>query len=159
MSGRELQTWAETASWDMISGYIVAWVASEHPDGFKLGVKWTKGKQEHVRRAGWTTLGAIAAVVADDQLPVDEYGRLLDRVVKEIGQAPDGAKYSMNGFVISVGTYVAPLAAKAMAVAKKIGKVKIDMGDTACIVPAAAEYIRKCRRGAPVAAKRKTVRC
>jgi len=33
------------------------------------------------------------------------------------------------------------------------------MGDTACKVPAAAEYIRKCRRGAPVAAKRKTVRC
>lgn len=159
MTAKELQTWADNASWDAISGFAMAWVASEHPDGFKLGVKWTKAKQEHVRRAGWTTLGAIAAVVADDQLPVDEYGRLLDRVVKEIGQAPDGAKYSMNGFVISVGTYVAPLAAKAMTTAKKLGKVKIDMGDTACIVPAAAEYIRKCRRGAPVAAKRKTVRC
>lgn len=159
MTARELQAWADGASWDMISGYTVAWVASEHPDGFKLGVKWTKAKQEHVMRAGWTTLGAIAATVPDDRLPLAAYGSLLERVVREIGRAPDGAKYTMNGFVISVGTYVAPLAAKAMATAKKIGPVEIDLGDTSCKVPVAAEYIVKCRRGAPVAPKRKTVRC
>lgn len=159
MTAKELQTWADNASWDAISGFIISWVASEHPDGFKLGVKWTRSRKEHVMRAGWTTLGAIATTVPDDQLPVAEYGRLLDRAAKEIGQAPDGAKYAMNGFVISVGTYMAPLAAKAMAAARKIGKVEIDMGDTACKVPLAEEYIVKCRRGAPVAPKRKTVRC
>ena len=159
MSAQDLQGWADHAAWDMISGYTVAWVASEHPAGFKLGVKWTKSKQEHVMRAGWTTLGAIAATVPDEQLPLAKYGRLLDRAVREIGRAPDGAKYTMNGFVISVGTYVAPLGTKAMEVAKKIGKVEIDMGGTSCTVPVAAEHIVKCRRGAAVAPKRQTVRC
>lgn len=159
MTAKQLQTWADSAAWDMISGYTVSWVASEHPDGFKLAVKWTKSKSEHVLRAGWATLSAIAATVPDEKLPVAQYGELLARVAKEIDRAPDGAKYSMNGFVISVGTYVAPLAARAMATAKKIGKVEIDCGDTDCKVPVAADYIVKCRRGAPVAPKRKTVRC
>ncbi len=159
MTARQLQTWADTASWDMISNNTVAWVASEHPDGFKLAAKWIGSTDELVRRAGWATLGALAATVPDDKLPVAEYGRLLDRVAKEIGKASDGVKYLMNGFVIGVGTYVAPLAAKAMATAKKIGKVEIDLGDTCCTVPVAEEYIIKSRRGAPVAPKRETVRC
>jgi hypothetical protein len=37
--------------------------------------------------------------------------------------------------------------------------VEIDMGDTACQVPDAESYILKSRRGAPVAPKRKTLRC
>lgn len=159
MTAQQLQTWAETAAWDMVSGYTLAWVASEHPDGVKLGIKWIKSKDEQVQRAGWSTLGAIAATVPDDRLPLAEYRKLLDRVVKEIDGAPDGARYSMNNFVIMVGTYVAPLATKAMTAARKIGQVEIDMGDTSCKVPLAEEYILKCRRGAPVAPKRKTVRC
>jgi hypothetical protein len=159
MTSQELQTWAEGASWDMISGFAIAWVTSEHPDGFKLGMKWTKSKDEQIQRAGWSTLGAIAATTPDEQLPLAEYGKLLDRAVKEIDRAPDGTKYMMNNFVILVGTYVAPLGARAMAAAKKIGKVEIDMGDTSCNVPVAADYIVKCRRGAKVAPKRKTMRC
>jgi hypothetical protein len=73
--------------------------------------------------------------------------------------SPDDVRYSMNGFVIACGTYVAPLGAKAIATAKKIGRVEVDLGDTACKVPDAQSYILKSRRGAPIAPKRKTVRC
>jgi len=159
MTTKQLQSWADTAAWDMISGNTVPWVASEHPEGFALALRWTKSKEEQTMRAGWTTLGAIAATVPDADLPVTAYGKLLERVVKEIDGAPDGARYSMNNFVIMVGTYVAPLAARALAAARKIGPVEIDMGGTSCKVPLAEEYILKGRRGAPVAPKRKTTRC
>lgn len=159
MTAKELQTWAQTASWDMISGFAIAWVASENPAGFKLASKWIDSKNEHTARAGWSTLGAIAAITPDADLPIAAYGKLLDRAAKSIHGAPDNVRYQMNNFVIMVGTYVAPLAAKAMATAKKIGKVEVDMGDTDCKVPLAEEYILKCRRGAPVAPKRKTMRC
>jgi 3-methyladenine DNA glycosylase AlkD len=159
MTARQLETWAKGASWDMISGFAMAWVTSENPEGFKLASKWIDSKNEHVARAGWATLGAIAAIVPDDDLPVAAYGKLLDRAAKTIHQAPDSVRYQMNNFVIMVGTYVAPLATKAMATAKKIGPVEIDMGDTCCKVPLAEEYILKCRRGAAVAPKRKTTRC
>jgi 3-methyladenine DNA glycosylase AlkD len=159
MSARELQSWADGAAWDMISGTTVPWVASEHPEGFALAVKWTASKNDQVARAGWNTLGALAATRPDDELPIAEFGKLLDRIAKEMPKAGDGARYSMNSFIIAVGTYVAPLADQAVATARKIGQVEVDMGDTACKVPDAEAYIIKSRRGATIAPKRKTMRC
>jgi 3-methyladenine DNA glycosylase AlkD len=159
MTARQIQQWLDTALWGMISGTTVPWVASEHPEGFALASKWINAKDEPVARAGWNTLGALAATIPDADLPVAQYGKLLDRVVKDMPKARDGVRYSMNQFVIMVGTYVAPLGAKAIATARAIGRVEVDMGDTECKVPDAESYIRKSRRGAPVAPKRKTVRC
>jgi len=159
MTVRELDAWAKAASWDMISGFATAWVASENPAGFKLASKWIDSKQEHVARAGWATLGAIAAITPDADLPVGAYGKLLDRAVKTIHAAPDGVRYQINNFVIMVGTYCAPLADKAVATARKIGPVTVDMGDTDCKVPDAENSMIKGRRGAAIAAKRKTMRC
>jgi 3-methyladenine DNA glycosylase AlkD len=159
MTAKQLQAWAEDASWDMISGFAMAWVTSENPEGFKLASKWIDSKNEHVARAGWATLGAIAAITPDADLPVAAYGKLLDRVARTIHEAPDTVRYQMNNFVIMVGTYVAPLADKAVAAARKMGKVTVDMGDTDCKVPDAESYMIKCRRGAAVAPKRKTMRC
>jgi len=49
----------------------------------------------------------------------------------------------MNGFIISVGSYVVPLSDEAINIARQIGKVKVNMGGTACKVPIAEEYIKK----------------
>ncbi|HWA28295.1 MAG TPA: DNA alkylation repair protein [Lacunisphaera sp.] len=159
MTRQELQTWVDTASWDMISGTTVPWVASEHAEGFDLALKWIDSKNEQVARAGWATLGALAATVPDDKLPVAQFGKLLDRVARDLSKAPDGARYAMNNFVISVGTYVAPLGDKAIATARKLGKVEVNMNGTDCRVPDAESYIIKSRRGAAIAPKRKTIRC
>lgn len=159
MTRAQLQKWAATAAWGMISDYTVAWVASEHPDGIGIALEWIDSGKEPLATSGWNTLSALAATVPDDNLPVKQFGALLDRIAKTLKSSPDCTRYAMNGFVISCGTYIAPLADKAMATAKKLGKVEVDMGDTSCNVPEAESYIIKCRRGAPVAAKRKTVRC
>jgi len=159
MTPAQLQRWADTAAWAMISGTIVPWVAAEHPDGCALALKWIDAKKESVAVAGWRTLGALAAVVPDDQLPVKQFSGLLDRVAKTMASASDDVRYAMNGFVIACGTYVAPLGVKAIATARQVGRVEVDMGDTACKVPEAEAYILKSCRGAPVAPKRKTMRC
>jgi len=65
----------------------------------------------------------------------------------------------MNSFIISVGTYIAPLADQAISSARKIGIVEVDVDNTDCKIPDAESYIKKCRRGADVAPKRKTNRC
>lgn len=159
MTPAQLQKWVTTASWSMLCDYTVAWVTSEHPDGFAIALKWIDSPKEHVVTAGWNTLGALAATIPDDKLPVKQYSALLDRIAKTLKASTDCTRYAMNGFVIACGTYIAPLADKALATAKKIGRVECDMGDTACKVPEAESYILKSRRGAPVAPKRKTVRC
>ena len=159
MTPAQLQKWADTANWNMISGFTVPWVASEHPDGFALALKWIDSKNESVAVSGWKTLSALAAIVPDDQLPIKNYSTLLDRVAKSMSTAPDDIRSAMNGFMIACGTYLAPLGDKPIVTAKKVGRVDIDMGETACKVPDAEAYILKSRRGAPIAPKRKTVRC
>jgi 3-methyladenine DNA glycosylase AlkD len=159
MTAAQLQSWAETAAWGMISEYSVPWAASENPEGLALALRWIDSPQEQIATSGWTTLAALAAVVPDDALPIKQFSALLDRVAKTLRGAPDRVRYTMNGFVIACGTYVAPLAERAVATARKIGTVEVDMGGTECKVPDAESYIMKSRRGAAVAPKRKTVRC
>jgi len=159
MTAAQLEKWVQTAVWSGSSNSACVWVASEHPDGFKLALRWIDSDVEKIAGTGWNTLSALAAIVPDDKLPVKEYSRLLDRVAKTMPAAPNDVRYAMNGFVISCGTYIAELGEKAIATARKVGKVEVDMGDTACKVPEAEPYIIKCRRDAPVAPKRKTTRC
>ena len=92
-------------------------------------------------------------------LDLAEIQRLMDRVVKEVGTAPNRVRYCMIGFVIAVGGYVIPLLKQAKAAARQIGAVSVDVGETACKVPNATEYIEKLESMGRVGRKRKTMRC
>lgn len=159
MTRRQLEQWANGATWHLIADYTVPWVAAEHPQAVEVATKWIDSRKEFTASTGWSTLACVAASVPDEVIPIRQFDALLKRCVKTLPSSPNRVRYSMNNFVIAVGTYVAPLADKAMDAARKIGTVEVDMGQTDCKVPEAASYIIKCRRGKPVAPKRKTVRC
>ncbi|MCH7635098.1 MAG: hypothetical protein IIA36_10465 [Proteobacteria bacterium] len=122
-------------------------------------MKWIRSKKEAVATSGWNTYAGIVTTKPDDELDLAEIKELLDRVVNEIDAAPNEVRYTMNGFVIAVGAYVKPLLKQAKAAAKKIGTVKVDMGDTACKVPLASAYIEKIETAGRVGKKRKTIKC
>ena len=52
-----------------------------------------------------------------------------------------------------------PLTDLAIETARKIGKVSVDMGGTACKVPLAADYIKKVQARGSIGKKRKTAKC
>jgi 3-methyladenine DNA glycosylase AlkD len=159
MTKRELETWAKKASWYMVSDYAVVWVATESAHARALALKWIKAKQEHVASSGWHTYAGILATSPDQQLDLAEIEQLMDQVEAQIHTAPNRVRYAMNNFLISVGAYVKPLLAKAKRAAQRIGKVDVDMGETACKVPLAVEYIAKVEKMGRVGKKRKTIRC
>ncbi len=88
-----------------------------------------------------------------------ELKQFLQRVQKTIHEQPNRVRYVMNGFVIAVGAYVQSLTELAIQVAEKIGPVSVNMGDTACKVPLASEYIEKIQKRGAIGKKRKTVKC
>ena len=135
------------------------WVAAETEYGFELGLKWIQSDIETVASAGWGTLAYYAAVNDDEKLDTKAYLKLLDTVEKEIHDAQNRVRYTMNGFVIAVGTYFELLTEKSKEVAKRIGKVSVDVGGTACKVPLANDYIDKVIAKGRVGVKRKTARC
>ena len=159
MTKTQLNQWAKAANWHMIAEYTVPGVASESPHARDLAIKWIKSKNPSIASCGWCTYTGIIATIPDDELDLDEVEELLDQVGNGIDKAPDRVRYTMNGFVIGVGGYVKPLNKKAKQVAKKIGKVSVDMGDTSCKVPLATEYIAKMEKGGRVGKKRKTIKC
>ena len=160
MTRKQLNKWAEgAANLQMISEYAVPWVTVENPDARELAMQWIKSKKEHVASSGWCTYAGLVAVKPDGDLDLAEIENLLGTIVKEIDGAQNRVRYTMNGFVIAVGTYVKPLLKQAKASALQIGVVSVDLGDTACNVRAAAAHIEKIDSSGRAGQKRKTIRC
>lgn len=159
MTKQDLRRWLKTASCDALREFTVAWVASESAHGWELGLEWIDSEKEGDALAGWSTLSSVVSVKDDADLDLAELKRLLRRVQKTIHQEPDRVRYVMNAFVIATGSYVAPLTELALETAEKIGAVKVDMGETACKVPAATEYIQKVQKRGTIGKKRKSAKC
>ena len=65
----------------------------------------------------------------------------------------------MNNFIIAVGGSVPELTDEAILTAAAIGPVQVNMGNTACKVPPAADYIRKMEAAGQLGKKKKMARC
>ena len=159
MTKQDLNSWVKGAYWYYLSEYTVPWVASETEFGFELGLEWIDSDDENTAAAGWQTLSCITALKADEELDLDRYDQLLDRAAKEVHNAKNRVSMTMNAFIIAIGSNVASLTDKAMKLAAKVGKVTVNMGDTACKVPLAETYIQKVIDKNRVGKKRKTCRC
>jgi hypothetical protein len=124
-----------------------------------LALEWIESKSEQIASIGWSTLASLVSVKADDDLDLPGLKKLLARAAKEIHKAPNDVKYAMNGFVIAVGSCVAPLSELALETAEKIGEVTVDHGDTECKTPFAPAYIRKVEKMGRIGKKKKTAKC
>lgn len=159
MTREDLQHWVENTGFYMHSEYTVPWVSAQGRYGHEMALAWVESDVADIAAAGWATLANLVSLKDDEELDLPELEGLLERVETTIHQQPNRVRYVMNGFVIAVGGYVAPLTRRALEAAAKIGKVKVDMGGTACKVPAAAEHIRKMEERGNLGKKRKTVKC
>lgn len=159
MSKADLHRWLQTANSAPISENTVAWVAAESNHGWEVALEWIDSADEATATAGWCTLSGLAAIREDKDLDLAALAQLLDRVRTTIHQQPNRVRYSMNGFVISVGSYVRELSDLAIRTGAEMGKVTVDMGATACKVAYAPEYIGKATQRGSLGKKRKTIKC
>jgi 3-methyladenine DNA glycosylase AlkD len=160
MSRKELQRWAENShAMSMIAEHTVPWVAVESAHARHMATEWITSKRDFIASSGWRTYAGMLVTTPDSALDLGEIERLLALVEKKILTVEGRHRYTMNGFVISVGSYVTPLLPMAKATAARIGEVSIDMGATACEVPLATAYIEKMEASGKQGQKRKTIRC
>lgn len=159
MTKNDLQNWVELAVSPNISEYTVPWVCAAGNFGFELGMEWIDSDQEHIVTAGWNTLSGLTALKADDELEIETYRKLIDRVEKNIHTARNRERYAMNSFLIAVGSYVTALTNDAKAAGAKIGLVTVDMNGTSCKVPGVIDYIGKVESKGKLGKKKKTLKC
>jgi hypothetical protein len=105
--------------------------------------KWTKSKKEWVGQAGWSLLATLAR--EDDDLPDTYFEAYLSAIERGIHSSRNRVRYAMNGALIAIGMRNARLEKKAIAVAKRIGEVEVDHGETGCQTPDAVAYLQRGR--------------
>lgn len=103
--------------------------------------RWANSKEEFVGQAGWNLLGLLARS-APDLSDADLLERI-GQIEKNIHRSPNRTRHAMNMALIAIGGYRASLRARAIAAAKRIGRVEVDHGETGCETPDAASYIEK----------------
>jgi len=159
MTEADLQTWVRNAVSNNISEYTVPWVAAGSKYGYELALEWINVPEEHIAAAGWSTLSNIVSLKPDEELDLPSIKSLLGRVAKNIHQADDRVRQTMNGFIISVGTYIGDLTVDALKTAEEIGVVTVNKNGTACKVPEAKAYILKIQNTNTPIKKKKTAKC
>ena len=155
----QLQHWVEQAYWYMLSECTVAWLAAESPYGLELAREWMSSGDEMIACAGWSTFSSLLAIRDNDEFDVSELEQLLGTVEQTIHEERNRVRYVMNQFVISVGAAVPELTERCKEIGERIGKVRVDMGDTACKVPPIRPYIEKIESRGEIGKKRKEARC
>ena len=140
MTVATLETWARDVT-NKVTADAVASVTVKCPTARTRMGKWTVSKREWIATTGWSVLARLATV--DDDLGDEYFQAYLDTIESEIHQSQNHVRHSMNVALISIGIRNPHLQKKALAAAKRIGKVEVDHGDTSCKTPDAATYIQK----------------
>ncbi len=136
-----IEAWIKTADNHLTLSSIVL-LAAKAKNPLARMEKWMKKKQEWHAAAGWHLLSVLANKEGG---PLD--CEICEKYLKVIEQEIDGAqnrvKHEMNGALMAMSACGAGLYKKCVAAAKRIGKVVVDHGDTACKTPSAIPYMEK----------------
>jgi 3-methyladenine DNA glycosylase AlkD len=141
-TGAELDKWIRDVD-NYVLADALAGLASRTPVARKKMEKWTRSTNEWIGRIGWGILARLA--MSDTTLTDGDFDRYLEEIERLIHGSRNRVRDAMNMAVIAIGLRGAAFETKAVAAAKRIGKVEVDHGDTGCKTPDAVEYIGKVK--------------
>lgn len=140
-----LEGWARDVTYHGLGGELVS-LSAFSTFGPRLSAKWRKSKQEFRSAMGW---GIVANLAMQPDRDSTEGGlsdadllACLEQIEAKIHSAPNRTRSNMNSALIAIGCRVSTSKA-AIAVAKRVGKVDVDQGDTSCKTPLALDTINK----------------
>ena len=140
VSAAELDRFASEMRARMCGTYA-AMLAAESPHGASTAREWLAARDERLRATAWALVGCMANL---DTATDDEwFASQIARIERSIHTAPNAEREAMNLALIQIGGRSAALRKAALAAAKRIGKVEVDHGDTACKTPDATAYLEK----------------
>ena len=103
--------------------------------------RWRASEAELTAKVCWN----LVASRAIDPQPLDDswFEPWLTEINAQIHQRPDRIRHAMNQALIAIGSRSSGLEQQARIVAKAIGKVQVDHGQTACKTPDAISYLER----------------
>jgi 3-methyladenine DNA glycosylase AlkD len=142
LTDKQAESWAKNLG-NYVAMEMLTRFLAKTPLARKKAEKWYKSKDEWIGSAGWGLVALLA--LNDPSLPDDYFNKYIDLIESGIHRQKNRVRHEMNGALIAIGLRNDRLEKRAVEVAKKIGKVKVDHGETNCKTPDAIEYITKTR--------------
>lgn len=139
MTDRVLNAWAKG-----LNGFLASTfpgLVGRTPLAQKKTEDWVDAPSEWTSCAGWTILAHLA--MNDTGLPDSFFTARLRVIEKEIHERPNWVRDAMNSALIAIGVRNPALTQTALKVAKRIGKVEVDHGETSCETRDATACIQK----------------
>jgi len=136
---KELDRWIGSSSNYIITDAIAA-LAAQSPNADAIARRWLRSRHEWTSAAGWAI---VATHVVERKMTSRACAPLLERIGRSIHRAPNRTRYAMNNALIAIGGTFASLRPQAIAVARAIGPVEVDHGETGCKTPDAVAYIER----------------
>jgi len=118
-------------------------IVAETPHAASRALRWKDASREMIGAAGWNVIAALA--MRSDAFDDATLTSFLDTIEADIHKGRNRVRHAMNGALIAIGMRNAELEKRAIAVARAIGPVDVDHGETGCKTPDAASYIVKSR--------------
>lgn len=128
-------------------GCYLAKLLSRSPIARETMRAWMTSSDESTREIGY---GLLSALLQDEPgaLGEAEADEFLATIEREIHASPNRARHAMNGALISIGVFQPACRDRAIEAAQRIGKVRVDHGETNCQTPDAVSAIAKgAKRG------------
>jgi 3-methyladenine DNA glycosylase AlkD len=147
MDESTIEKWLQDLDYYMLVDIYVGSIVSKTPFARAKMEQWTQSEEEWIGRAGWQLLAHLA--MKDKELPDEYFQPFLEKIEAAVHTGKNRTKDAMNGALIAIGMRNEALEKKALSVAKAIGKVEVDHGDTSCKTPNAAAYIKKAKKRKP----------
>jgi 3-methyladenine DNA glycosylase AlkD len=140
MTTAALEHWARTGNTRSCMNYV-ACLAGEGPYGFSSAQSWLAAADPTLRTVAWSLVGTLAMV--DEAIADVWFRERLAEIEQHLHGTTNSEREQMNHALIAIGCRNEDLRDAASAAARRIGKVHVDHGDTACKTPDAVAYINK----------------
>jgi 3-methyladenine DNA glycosylase AlkD len=145
LSGDEVDALVRTATFGWLADWLNSYVVKDHPENEALRERWMKAPgagDSWAARAGWSlTAGRVARRREGLDLPA-----LLDRIEKEMPQAPPETQWTMNSCLAAIGIHVPELRERAVAIGERLGVYRDYPVSKGCTSPFAPTWIREMVR-------------
>lgn len=145
ITAKLLDSWAKDVDYRGL-GYEFATLAAYSKHAARQSKKWRKMKSDVRCGMGWIIVANVATQpdrpVEEGGMTDDELGDCLEEIEAKIHTAANGTRSNMNGALIAIGCRPS-MSRQALAVARRVGVVEVDQGDTSCKTRVAYDSIKK----------------
>jgi 3-methyladenine DNA glycosylase AlkD len=133
----DLDTMVRSVTFSPLADWLGAYVVKLHQEKEQLRQKWMESDEPMLGRAGWS-LTTERVIKNPDGLDINA---LLDRIEREMGDAPEVKQWTMNFCLGEIGIHFPEHRERAIALGEKIGAFRDYPTSKGCTSPFAPIWI------------------